>query len=118
MDLGGDPREIPNLTYTQFKAFHERYYHPSNAYIYFYGDDDPEQRLRLMAEYLGAFEPIQVELAIALQSRFEEPRRLTIPFDPGAGPDRRVKVCCRLTGYWAKTETRCACWGCRYWRIF
>ena len=86
---GGDPRKIPDLTYAQFKAFHERYYHPSNAYIYFYGDDDPEQRLRLMAEYLGAFEPIQVDSSIALQPRFDQPRRLTIPFDPGEDPQAR-----------------------------
>ncbi len=86
VDSGGDPREIPNLTYAQFKGFHERYYHPSNAYIYFYGDDDPEQRLRLMAEYLSEFEPIQVDSAIGLQPRFEQPRRLVIPFDPGEDP--------------------------------
>ena len=40
-DSGGDPRVIPNLTYEQFKTFHETYYHPSNARIFFYGDDDP-----------------------------------------------------------------------------
>ena len=38
-DSGGDPAAIPDLTYEQFKTFHDDYYHPSNAYIYFYGDD-------------------------------------------------------------------------------
>lgn len=89
LDSGGDPREIPNLTYVQFKAFHERYYHPSNAYIYFYGDDDPEQRLRLMSEYLHAFEPIQVDSSIALQPLFNQPQRLYVDFDPGDDPQAR-----------------------------
>jgi Zn-dependent M16 (insulinase) family peptidase len=38
---GGDPRHIPNLTYEAFRSFHETYYHPSNAFILFYGIDDP-----------------------------------------------------------------------------
>ena len=38
LDGGGDPAHIPDLTYEQFKAFHQTYYHPSNAYIFFYGD--------------------------------------------------------------------------------
>src|SRR5690606_16411786 len=37
-ESGGDPRSIPALTYEQFRAFHARYYHPSNAYIFLYGD--------------------------------------------------------------------------------
>ena len=55
LDSGGHPREIPNLTFEQFKAFHETYYHPSNARIYFYGDDDPTHRLKLLDEYLRDF---------------------------------------------------------------
>src|SRR5690606_10693811 len=45
-DSGGDPAAIPDLTYEDFKSFHETYYHPSNARIWFYGDDDPQERLR------------------------------------------------------------------------
>ncbi|MGC1377250.1 MAG: insulinase family protein, partial [Anaerolineales bacterium] len=48
LDAGGDPAVIPSLTYAQFKAFHETYYHPSNAYIYFYGDDPEDERLRIL----------------------------------------------------------------------
>lgn len=80
LDSGGDPRHIPDLTYAQFKRFHERYYHPSNARITFYGDDDPEERLRLLDVYLNAFEPIEVESAVPLQKRFAAPRRLTQTF--------------------------------------
>ena len=57
LDSGGDPTVIPDLSYAQFKSFHERYYHPSNALIYFYGDDDPGERLKMMDAYLKEFTP-------------------------------------------------------------
>lgn len=40
MESGGDPDAIPNLTYEAFLDFHRKYYHPSNAYFYLYGDMD------------------------------------------------------------------------------
>ena len=43
LDSGGNPRDIPRLTFEAFKAFHENYYHPSNARVYFWGDDDPDE---------------------------------------------------------------------------
>jgi Zn-dependent M16 (insulinase) family peptidase len=43
LDSGGDPQHIPDLTYADFKAFHQRYYHP-NAPLFFFGDDDPIER--------------------------------------------------------------------------
>src|SRR5215470_5742683 len=43
-DSGGDPRHIPDLIYTDFKAFHQCYYHASNARLFFYGNDDPDER--------------------------------------------------------------------------
>ena len=45
VDSGGRPSDIPSLTYEAFLDFHGRYYHPSNSYIYFYGDMDMEERL-------------------------------------------------------------------------
>ena len=83
VDSGGDPQAIPDLTYAQFKDFHDRYYHPSNARIYFYGDDDPEERLRLMDGYLQGFEPLQVDSGVALQRRFSEPRRVEASYEAG-----------------------------------
>lgn len=79
-DSGGDPTVIPNLTYEKFKNFHDIYYHPSNARIYFYGDDDPEQRLKLMDEYLRDFDPIPVKSQLPLQSVFREPLRVEAPY--------------------------------------
>ncbi len=87
VNSGGDPRVIPNLTYTDFKRFHQRYYHPSNARITFYGDDDPEERLRLMDAWLSEFDAAPVDSAIPLQASFTEPRFQTAPFDPGDDPE-------------------------------
>ena len=77
LDSGGDPRHIPDLTYADFKAFDQRYYHPSNARSFFYGDDNPDERLRLLYCWLSAFDPIVVDSIVARQERFSAPRRLT-----------------------------------------
>ena len=55
-DYGGDPPAIPDLTFESFQRFHNAYYHPSNARIFFYGDDDEESRLNLLSEYLDEYE--------------------------------------------------------------
>jgi len=83
-DSGGDPARIPDLTYEEFGAFHQSYYHPSNSFIYFYGDDDPEERLRRTNEVLNDFEAHADVPEIALQTRFTEPRRFHFPYDAGA----------------------------------
>ena len=80
---GGDPRVMPELTYEQFKAFHTRYYHPSNAQIVFYGDDDPAKRLDLLDAVLSRFELGEKAPAIPPQPHFAEPRHIekTYPSD-------------------------------------
>ncbi|NUM49338.1 MAG: insulinase family protein, partial [Anaerolineales bacterium] len=82
-DAGGNPEVIPNLTYAQFKKFHETYYHPSNARIYFYGDDDPEKRLELLETYLQEFDRLEVHSEVPLRAPFDEPRRAEYPYDAG-----------------------------------
>ncbi len=47
-DSGGDPKDIPNLTYEEFKAFHEKWYKPSNCYVYLYGDIPTEKSLKFI----------------------------------------------------------------------
>ena len=49
-ESGGDPDVIPQLTYEQFLDFHRKYYHPSNSYIYLYGDMDMEEKLNWLDE--------------------------------------------------------------------
>ena len=83
VDAGGDPRHIPELTYASFKAFHERYYHPSNARIYFYGNDDPAERLRLLDRCLSEFERSEAGPPVALQAPFRAPKRLVETFPAG-----------------------------------
>ena len=72
-ESGGDPEAIPNLTYEQFLDFHRQYYHPSNSYIYLYGDMDMEEKLAwLDREYLSAFEARTVDSEIRYQKPFGE----------------------------------------------
>ena len=73
-ESGGDPEVIPELTYEQFLDFHRTYYHPSNSYIYLYGDMDMAEKLTWLDEaYLCHYEARPVDSAIPMQSPFEEP---------------------------------------------
>ena len=72
-ESGGDPEVIPELTYEQFLDFHRRYYHPSNSYIYLYGDMDMEEKLAWMDEkYLSHFDAKEVKSEIPYQKPFAE----------------------------------------------
>ena len=73
VESGGDPEVIPELTYEQFLDFHRKYYHPSNSYIYLYGDMDMEEKLKWLDEkYLSNFENEPVDSEIHLQKPFTE----------------------------------------------
>lgn len=89
LDSGGDPAAIPDLNYEQFRLFHDTFYHPSNAQIVMYGDDDPEERLRYLDSWLQDFDAITVEPKMPLQARFTEPRREVRYY--GAGDDAEGK---------------------------
>ncbi len=89
LNSGGDPAVIPNLTYEEFKNFHQTYYHPSNSYIYFYGDDPEEERLRLLDEWLDAFAPKEVNSALPLQPVWTAPKRMVAPYDSGDSDDAK-----------------------------
>lgn len=71
-ESGGDPIYIPDLTYEQFLAFHQTYYHPSNSYIYLYGDMNMEQKLNWMDEqYLSHYDAITIDSEIKEEAPFE-----------------------------------------------
>ena len=73
-ESGGDPDAIPSLTYEDFLNFHRKYYHPSNSYIYLYGDMDMEEKLQWLDEkYLSKFEKDEIDSEIRLQKPFDEP---------------------------------------------
>ncbi|EHJ48664.1 Peptidase M16C associated domain protein [Solidesulfovibrio carbinoliphilus subsp. oakridgensis] len=92
VDSGGDPKVIPTLTYEEFKAFHETYYHPSNARAFFSGDDDPEERLRLLDDYFSRFDARPVDSHVALQEPFAAPRRTEMPYAAAPGQADRAFV--------------------------
>lgn len=80
-ESGGDPEVIPELTYEQFLDFHRKYYHPSNSYIYLYGDMDMEEKLEwLDKEYLSAFEQEEIDSEISYQEPFTEVKELEINY--------------------------------------
>lgn len=73
-ESGGDPDDIPSLTYEEFLDFHRRYYHPSNSYIYLYGNMDMEEKLAFIdEEYLAKFDYLEIDSSIAMQKPFEKP---------------------------------------------
>ena len=73
-DSGGDPVHIPELSYEKFLDFHRTYYHPSNSYIYLYGDMDMAEKLTwLDEEYLSHYEERPVDSHIREQKAFAEP---------------------------------------------
>lgn len=85
VDSGGMPEHIPELTYEQFLNFHRTYYHPSNSYIYLYGDMDFEERLKYLDEaYLSRFERTSVSSEVKLQKPFSAPIHLTEAYPVGA----------------------------------
>ena len=72
-DSGGNPEYIPKLTYEAYLDFYHKYYHPSNSYIYLYGDMDVVERLEwLDKEYLSLYDYEKVNSEINKQSAFDE----------------------------------------------
>ena len=68
-DSGGDPEKIPELTYERFINFHKKYYHPSNSYIYVYGDVNRKKLLEFLdREYLSNFDKDRIDSIIPMQS--------------------------------------------------
>lgn len=91
VDSGGDPGDIPDLTYAAFKSFHETYYHPSNSFIFFYGNDDPDKRLKLMEGYLKPYKKIKVKSQVPLAKPFKRPKKIQYSYDAGQDTDIKKK---------------------------
>lgn len=102
-DAGGDPQCIPDLDYEQFRRFHRRFYHPANSRIIWYGDDDPNERLRYLDGWLSSFDATEVEAEVPLQPRWNRPVRVVRAFDSGEeGEDAGAYVAVS----WLLTEYR------------
>ncbi|CAA0807546.1 Presequence protease 2-chloroplastic/mitochondrial [Striga hermonthica] len=93
VNSGGDPQVIPKLTFGEFKEFHRKYYHPSNARIWFYGDDDPTKRLRILSEYLDKFEASSApeESRVDYQKLFSKPVRIVEKYPAAEREDLKKK---------------------------
>ena len=102
---GGDPAHIPELTFEKYRAFHARFYHPSNARIFLDGSIDPDATLALLDSYLRDFDrrpadatiPFQKPVSRTATIRYEstEERKKTMLWDgwvSGTFADRERKI--------------------------
>lgn len=81
VESGGDPDVIPELSYEEFIAFHKSFYHPSNSYIYLYGDMDMAERLQFIDEhYLSEFDALDIDSEIKKQEAFKEVKDIQIEY--------------------------------------
>ena len=75
---GGEPSQIPSLTWEDLKDFHGRYYHPSNSYFYTYGNLPLEKTLSFICEKaLDQFELLNVDSQVPAQPRWDSPQKIT-----------------------------------------
>ncbi len=88
IESGGDPKVIPSLTYEDYLDFHSKYYHPSNSYIYIYGDVDIDDMLEYLDQkYLRYYDYLEVDSEISLQEPFEAPRHMQLDYPIAADAD-------------------------------
>ena len=74
LESGGDPKYIPDLDYEEFKEFHSKFYHPTNSYIFLYGDCDMEERMNWLHDaYLNDFDRIDFNTEVPYQNAFDKP---------------------------------------------
>jgi hypothetical protein len=75
---GGDPADIPKLTHEDLKAFHARYYHPSNSYFYTYGNLPLAESLGFIEKkVLSSFDFIEMDTRVPSQPRWQVPKSMT-----------------------------------------
>jgi presequence protease len=92
-DSGGDPEEIPRLSYESFKAFWASHYHPSNCRIFLYGNVDTERQLEFLDErFLSRFEAQSIDTEIPLQEPIAQPRRIEVPYPLAEGADSATSI--------------------------
>lgn len=92
-ESGGDPEYIPDLTEEAFLDFHRRYYHPSNSYIYLYGDMDVQERLDYIdREYLSRYDFRDVDSEINVKKPFDEMKVTEDYYAISEGEDEQEKT--------------------------
>jgi Zn-dependent M16 (insulinase) family peptidase len=90
MESGGDPEVIPELSLEEFLNFHKKYYHPSNSYIYIYGNGDVMEQLKFIDEkYLKDFDRIDIDSEIKVQRAFEKQREIAVEYPISEDEDEK-----------------------------
>lgn len=90
---GGDPADIPSLTYEQLTAFYRSHYHPSNAIFMTFGDIPAEEHQAVFeARALGRFEKLDEHIAVTPEQRFTAPKRVSAPYAYDEGDDLAGKT--------------------------
>lgn len=80
-ESGGDPDVLPELTLEEFTDFHKKYYHPSNSYIYLYGNGDILEQLKFINDkYLDDFDRLEIDSKIPVQKPFEGMKEMFIEY--------------------------------------
>jgi Zn-dependent M16 (insulinase) family peptidase len=94
VESGGLPECIPDLTYEQFCDFHRRYYSPSNAWFFFYGNLPVDDHLAFLERQLMGFKRVEIDSAVPAQPRWVQPRVVDaqFPIGPGDSLERRSIV--------------------------
>ncbi|MDF3130514.1 insulinase family protein [Kiritimatiellaeota bacterium B1221] len=103
-DYGGRPEHIPDLDFETFTRFHRDHYHPANALIGFYGNDDPQARLDRLHEVLERAPENEVPAPLPLQKPWSAPKRLQERYPASEGSDEGVF--CQLNWLLAGNQTQ------------
>jgi len=94
---GGEPSDIPDLSWQQLRDFHARYYHPSNSWCYSYGDQELSALLEQVAtQALDRFERIEPDSAVPAESRFTAPKQVRELYPLDAGEEKQGKSMVQL----------------------
>ncbi len=91
-ESGGDPDAIPELTWEGLREFHARWYRPANAHFVLYGDIPTGDYLAFLDARFAGLESARVDPAIALQSRWGEPRTLEAGYAIGSDEEDKDKT--------------------------
>ncbi len=92
-ESGGDPDHITDLTYREFIEFHKNYYHPSNSYIFLYGDGDTKEELRFLNDnYLKDFNEKKISSEIPIQKPFNKPKDMVFTYGIADNEDSKDKT--------------------------
>ncbi|WP_022665530.1 insulinase family protein [Desulfospira joergensenii] len=93
---GGEPGDIPKLTWEGLKAFHARYYHPSNSFFYTYGNLPLEESLAFISQkVLNRFDYLDVDSKVPSQPRWDKPRqeKKAFPFSDSGEAAKKFQGC-------------------------